>query len=709
MVMFISICLHREICPGLQVDFMKIKRPLFTIAISILVVIYAINTMPGSIVYASLALFTLFAFIHSVTAKKYTCHFALCLMAIAAGMLYFAFYSNNLSDRLADFEAMENVNITGYVTGKTNSSSVPGYTIKVNSINGKKINNFKVVVYVDDIFDPGLKLEMSGKLKSFTRKINYIYSYSQGIFAYYHLDKISVIKDSFNFTAFFGKIRISLTDVSRKIFAYDTVPVAVAMGIGDKSLLSEDAVNAFSFTGVSHALVVSGLHVGFISLVFNGILYYIPVKKKYKNIVSSLAVFIFMGIAGFTPSILRAGVLVIAMTIGRSLIVEIDNYTVLAALILITLFTNPYSAVNVSLLLSYSAYFGVIHAADFLRGKNWNRILSSLVVAVFPVLYTSPVLALTGMNATLLSPVFNILLTFPIMIICILSFFLPVFSFVPVIGNMLVYLFVPVNDLLIRLLMMCTDAAEKYFSFAMVDMSADYVKVIVFSAVIATAVSYIQFKNINIKRFFIVAVPILALICYNYLNKDVVTVQIFDGSSNPSYLVTKDDDNCLIVSENINSTRFRKIMEYLKVENFDEIIVCSKKSPDFEMYNKYTDKITVADSDGLYKNSICNLTARLYKRTYSYIFDVGSVRFGFSHNKADMSADNLDFYFFGADTPRAAEADYYFYFYPVIKKNIDITQEKQASELYDTLTVKVNVSNGRYYIVEDVKNYGGRI
>ena len=72
-----------------------------------------------------------------------------------------------------------------------------------------------------------------------------------------------------------------------------------------------------------------------------------------------------------------------------------------------------------------------------------------------------------------------------------------------------------------------------------------------------------------------------------------------------------------------------------------------------------------------------------------------------------MSGKNLDLYFFGSSAPKDVEASEYYYFYPVIKSNVDLVTEKQAKELYDILEIKIK--NGKYYIMEDVKNFGSGI
>lgn len=709
MVMYISICLHREICPGLQVDFMKIKRPLFIIALAMLVVIYMINTMPGSIFFACPALFCIFIIIHKFTKDRYTQHLVLFMLAAILAAGYLSFYNSNLRIKQAEMESAGNTVVTGTVVDENISTSSINYTIAINSFDNEKIHSFKVKVYTGHMLSAGDTVKMTGKYKNFTPKSNYIYNYSEGIYGYFYADEIEIIEDVRSIISFFMDVRTKLVDKSRKIFNYKSVPLAVAMGLGDKSLLDAATVNDFSFTGLRHALVVSGLHIGFIVAALNMLLYYIPVKKKLKNIVLSMFVLFFMGMIGFTPSIIRAGCLMIALLSGRNLFIEIDNYTVLALIIIITLIMNPYTAHSGSLLLSYSAYFGVIKRYEISTVKNYSEIISSLLATTFAMLYTCPVIALLGMYTTFASPLFNLLLSPVIMIVCVLSFFLPVLSYLPVAGGIICAIFAPVNDVLISLIKAVIPLGEKYFSFALVNLATDGIKILIFSAVIAVALAYIQFDSKRVRNIFVITVPLVAFLCYNYMNRDVVTVNVFDGSSEPSYIISYDDKNYLVATENINRTRFAQIYGDLQFDKFDEIIYCGKKSDDIGWYSDFTDNLVDLSAENTYENDLFGISVNIDSKRKAYIIDINDVKIGFNHNKTDMTDYNLDMYFFGSSTADDIQADNLFYFYPVIKKNADLANEKQATELYDILTIKIKLSTGRYSIVEDVKNFGSRI
>jgi len=701
--------LHREICPGHRVDDMKIRRPLFISALSILVVIYAANTMPKSTVMFSLALFALFIFIHKFTVNRYTAALLLSFVYMMAGLCYLSVYSQCINTITNNLQSMERVTVQGEIISRGTSGASQYFDVRIDTVNDEKFPGIKARVYNNDNLCRGDSVEMAGKFKSFTAKSNYLYNYSQGVFGYFYADKTELNNQKVTLNKFFNNISVKLKDISYRIFDYKYSPVAVAMGLGDKDALGDDIVSAFNFTGISHVLVVSGLHLGFIVIVFNKILQYIPIKKKIKNILLSFFILIFMGMIGFTPSIIRAGCLVLAFVFGRTFIKETDNYTVLAIVILITLIINPYSANNGSLLLSYSAYFGVIKAVEIAEEKALNNIITLLLITTFACLYTAPVLALLGMGTTLLSPLFNLITTYMVMAICVLSFFLPVIYLIPGVGGVICSILAPVNEVCIALLLYFTAFVKDNFSFAMVSLAGERTVFIILSVVAAVLIAYVQFSDKKIRRLIIFTVPIVAFLCYNLMNRDIVTVRVFDGSSEPSYVVSWRGEDYLIMTENINHRRFVSVMDSMNIEKYDEIFYCPESDSDTEFISQFCDNITVVDSTGTYSNDVIYLSAKIEKRSMAYFADIGGVTFAFNHKKTDLSPDRTDFYFFGSDTPRDYSADNSYYFYPVIKANAEMIQEREVIELYDILTIKINVDTGKYTIIKDVKNFGSQL
>ncbi|MBM3171999.1 MAG: ComEC/Rec2 family competence protein [Bacteroidetes bacterium] len=86
-----------------------------------------------------------------------------------------------------------------------------------------------------------------------------------------------------------------------------------ALLLGDKSGLSKSMKEWFRKTGLSHLLAVSGLHVGILFAGLNLILKVFPGKQTWlrvaKALLLSLALFGYAGLTGYTPSVLRAALM----------------------------------------------------------------------------------------------------------------------------------------------------------------------------------------------------------------------------------------------------------------------------------------------------------------------------------------------------------------------------------------------------------------
>ena len=89
-----------------------------------------------------------------------------------------------------------------------------------------------------------------------------------------------------------------------------------------------------------------------------------------------------------------------------------------------------------------------------------------------------------------------------------------------------------------------------------------------------------------------------------------------------------------------------------------------------------------------------------------YVFDVCGTTFSFSHKKAEFSGENTDYYFYGNDALEIINSQKIYYFYPLLKSQTEQVQNLGAVELYDTLTIKIDRSSGKNFIVRDVKNFG---
>lgn len=88
--------------------------------------------------------------------------------------------------------------------------------------------------------------------------------------------------------------------------------VVRAMTVGDRSALDPSLRTAYARSGMAHLLAVSGLHTGIVFLLINGLLWWLPLLRRghlLRNLLAVVALWLFIAVAGFPPSAIRAGVM----------------------------------------------------------------------------------------------------------------------------------------------------------------------------------------------------------------------------------------------------------------------------------------------------------------------------------------------------------------------------------------------------------------
>ncbi|MDE6659706.1 MAG: ComEC/Rec2 family competence protein, partial [Eubacterium sp.] len=135
--------------------------------------------------------------------------------------------------------------------------------------------------------------------------------------------------------------------------------IVIALLIGDKSEISSQINDNFKYSGVSHLMAVSGLHLAVFCGAVSLLLKKLRIPKIPQIIISLFCVFLYMGLAGFSKSVLRAGIMMIVLLSGRLFNERSDALNSLGlAVFLICL--NPYAVTDAGALLTVTAVLGLI-------------------------------------------------------------------------------------------------------------------------------------------------------------------------------------------------------------------------------------------------------------------------------------------------------------------------------------------------------------
>ncbi|MEG1782295.1 MAG: ComEC/Rec2 family competence protein, partial [Oscillospiraceae bacterium] len=629
-----------------------------------------------------------------------------CLLSI----FYFKLYDKNLNNKIELYQAQERIIVQGVVEDYSYFGvGLPRYTLSVKRINGKKVRSFNCKVYVEDVFALGENILVEGQFKPLSEKSNKSTNYAKEVYGTLTAKNLQIIKDTpLSFDYICGEVRAKLLNKTKIIYDNKTLPIVMAMGYSDKSMLSGSLKQGFRTAGISHALVVSGLHIGIITGAMVCLMSFLPISKKLKNII--LAVFLvgYMGVVGFTPSVIRAGVLSVIVLIGRNFLWETDNLTILGCVVLLTALANPYSGADVGLLLSYSACLGVMYAGQVCKNRELGLVVQSLITTVGAVSFTFPILVLFSMEMTLLSPIFNLILSPIIMVICVLSVFTPILGSIGVVGEILNMVLVPLNKAAINILMAAVAFIQENFGFAMVNLSSEVFKVMTFVGLCALAVAILGFKNKKVRINFLFIVLLSTLLCYNFTNKDMLTLTVFDSGKEVSFMVSKGGVNQLILSENISVKRLSEFIYANNLTHFDKVYLCEDEPTGKGAIYEYSHMVEEVRKSQKYKEDNFYLISNIYGDERVYYLGVGGTVIGFSHGGAVIQKP-CDFYFFTREVPHGVRAENIYYFTPLLKRQTEAAQDLSAQRLIYDLKIKINTKNHTYKIVKDVLNFGDEL
>ena len=218
---------------------------------------------------------------------------------------------------------------------------------------------------------------------------------------------------------------------------------------GDTSDLSVYIKQDFQKAGLSHVLAVSGMHIGFIVLLFLTIF-----GKRFGMLISCIALIFFIPMTGASPSVIRAVIMYLISVGGFYLRRDNSLLHSLCFALVFLLIINPYSVRSISLQLSFLATLGIIFIYKPLQNLilipfkkfNSSKLLKKLVYILTGALscsisaniFTSPVLLLNFGYISIASTLANILTIGVFSVLFISGLLLCILGNIPIISSVLV-------------------------------------------------------------------------------------------------------------------------------------------------------------------------------------------------------------------------------------------------------------------------------
>ncbi len=276
-------------------------------------------------------------------------------------------------------------------------------------------------------------------------------SYSKGTYFKMKLIKFGEKRDEDKFYKLLRNIRVTLQDKLFSNISYDSAATVCAITYGDKNFLDEDFEDNVRNSGVSHVMVVSGMHLSIImSAVFKvfGRIFY----NRFARALSS-AVFVFMicGVCGFTVSVTRAAIMYFIAAAAPLFYRENDSVNSLCATVSLILLMSPFAVYNISFQLSVLATFAIVGPSAFYCEMIFSRCskikthFSALIQLVFntlfAMLFTMPITIWKFGTLSFISPITNLAISYPITFLLELTLLSVLLSFIPLILIICTFMF----------------------------------------------------------------------------------------------------------------------------------------------------------------------------------------------------------------------------------------------------------------------------
>lgn len=192
--------------------------------------------------------------------------------------------------------------------------------------------------------------------------------------------------------------------LSRLRMPPEAAAVVEAMAAGERRGITPALRAAYSRSGLSHLLAVSGLHTGIVFVLANLALWWLPLLRRghlVKNLLAAAAVWLFVAAAGFPPSAVRAAVMCTVLQTALASGSEYVGLNALAAAGFGMLLWDPNWLGDISFQLSFVAVAAILAWGVPLcrrcrtRWKVLNAVIDAYLIGFVATAATAPLVAHT--------------------------------------------------------------------------------------------------------------------------------------------------------------------------------------------------------------------------------------------------------------------------------------------------------------------------
>lgn len=349
---------------------------------------------------------------------------SVCLITVIFSFIWLTFYDTVVykpAENLCGREAT----IEGKIISEPYRAYGQYYTVvKTETVNGEKLKvKIRLSSSSSQSAEPGDKVTCT--IKPYLLTDGSGKNKADGIFIGGYMSDDAKIERGNGFSLSFITYKVKSYLLSNISYALpgDEGELLKGMLLGDKTGVPDEINESFRHVGLSHLFAVSGLHLSVWVGLFSLIQFKDHRLKALMRIFSALFILFFMFLTGFTSSVFRAGVMTLVFLLGQSFGRKADGVNSLGLAAVILCLINPYTCLELSFLLSFSATLGILicykpigHFGEKAQskfkgamGKVLKWIITAGGVSVSASIFTFPVSSIAFGEISAVSPFANLI------------------------------------------------------------------------------------------------------------------------------------------------------------------------------------------------------------------------------------------------------------------------------------------------------------
>jgi len=491
--------------------------------------------------------------------------------------------------------------VSDYVDDETTYKKFILDDVKINYNDSIYNSDYKICVYTSQFsnIELGNAIEFRAELETYRyNNKNDFVKLTQNIAysTYVNFNDISISRGSPELK---DKVKYKAYNILHDNLSYDNASICYGILFGEKQGINESITETFSYSGISHILAVSGLHVGVLVGLLCFLLRLIRVRhhlfRYVKVFLLSIVVFFYAYLCSFVPSVSRASIMAILSLLCGAMGVEYDLLSGLSIAGIIILICNPLNLFSLSFQLSFLCVYSIASLAPtitklLVKIKTPKFLASGLAISVATNIVLLPLCANIFTRVSLLGVIVNIFVLPIFSIVYVLLFIIVLLSFI--INSFGVMLVVP--NLFLHLIKVIANYATSISFGVFKFFNVGYF--VLFALITTCLILHYLMVRIPIKSVIISIALIIVVGAFVSLNlensydKHDLIIN-YQPKSNVVFYI--EDGMCTMIGSNIDMYSLNHQMKDMRIRQIDSIVAYDYELSSLHNLRKIVDEYSI--------------------------------------------------------------------------------------------------------------------